>query len=91
MSTSVKVQHEQLLRKAAQILKAQQPKWQVNFKDYAATFDKPFAYLARFDWPGVVSVHLVETGALVVRSLPGQPFTVDPSFEFQAPERAAQA
>ena len=78
MTDSSRDYYQALLCLASNVLRAQQPKWQVSFKKHDSHgIDRPVTLHARFDWPGVVSVHSVETGELLVRSLPGQPFSVD--------------
>lgn len=66
-----------LLRVASVLIESRQPQAKALFS-YALTQSyTPTRYLVRFDFPGVVSVHENDTGALVVRSLAGRPTEPD--------------
>ena len=59
-----------VLRRAASVLASRQPAWQCNVIGECGT-----RYFARFEWPGVLTVCDFHTGAFLVRSKPGDPFT----------------
>ena len=64
-----------LLRAAALLLKSRQPNSQAILMFRTRREFGPFEYLVQFNFPGVVSVYLHETGELIVRSRPGRPAT----------------
>lgn len=75
-----------LLSAAARLIESRQPE-KVATLSYRLTLspDGPSLFLVRFDFPGVVSVHAHDTGALIVRSRPGRPAVPDPLWGAHAP------
>ena len=57
----------ELLRQADRVLLTMAPDWSADFNSDG------IGYRARFDYPGVVSVHDRNTGEVIARSRPGQP------------------
>lgn len=60
----------ELLQQAHAVLSAMQPAFSARFHCQGV------AFLARFDYPGRVSVYERNTGELIVRSRPGRPTEV---------------
>lgn len=74
MATPNDERNAALLRAAARLIESRQPARQATFRHLCeGSPNGPAPFLVRFDFPGVVSVYTHDTGALVVRSLPGQP------------------
>ena len=77
MSTRSRAMAANLLRQAAAVLEAKRPQSQVHFNSSATSGGGGEPCLARFDFPGVVSVFDRNTGELLVKSMPGRPCEPD--------------
>lgn len=78
MATSNHERNTALLQAAAKLIESRQPARQASLRHpHQGMPPRTDLFLVRFDFPGVVSVYTHDTGALVVRSLPGKPTVPD--------------
>jgi hypothetical protein len=74
-----------LLTAAARLIESRQPARMAILRHrITLSPDGPALFLVRFDFPGVVSVHAQESGALIVRSKRGRPTEPDRRLGAQA-------
>jgi hypothetical protein len=75
-----------LLTAAARLIESRQPSKVATLRHrLTLSPNGPALFLVRFDFPGVVSVHAHDTGALIVRSKPGRPTEPDTLLGAHAP------
>ena len=78
MATNTEIGTADLLRAAALLIESRQPHRQALLTYRTPlTREGSTVYLVQFSFPGVVTVHVHQTGKLIVQSRPGRPTEPD--------------